>query len=180
MELILMINLISLWTIVLLILWLTLASGRQIRLLDKMFAPLAALTVGQMAPNFIAQTLDGETVTRDTFAGREVVFIFVFPSCTICREKIPALNGLYRKAKETGVDLVLVSTGNILDTKAMAGEIHITLPILLSPPESSSLASQYNPDRVTPFYCFINAYGIVVSSSIVGGSTWNDLQQKWQ
>ena len=51
------------------------------------------LEAGERAPDFTAETLDGEAVTLATYAGRDVAFLFMSPFCGPCREKLPRHRG---------------------------------------------------------------------------------------
>ena len=41
-----------------------------------------SLRINAEAPNFTAQSLDGEVVTLESFAGRQLVLIFTSPRCS--------------------------------------------------------------------------------------------------
>lgn len=185
MESLLILNLIAIWVILLLNLLLTLALARRLRRVAA--APPATpvssapgLPVGQPAPDFMAQTLEGEPVTLRTYAGRAVSFIFVAPNCQHCRRILPELQQLFPKARRARVELVLVSSESAERTRALLDSLGVTIPMLLAPPESSDLASQYNPSGGTPFYCFINEQAVVLSTNIVGSGEWPQLQSLWE
>src|SRR5688572_13929556 len=113
MEPVLVVSLILLWILVLLNLLLTLALARRLNTLSSQLGdPLAnvpKLELGQPAPDFSAETLDGSQVSLTSYIGRNVAFVFISPSCGPCREEMPVLNALQPKAKRAGVELVLVS-----------------------------------------------------------------------
>lgn len=162
MEPILVLSSILLWMLVLLNLLLTLGLARRMR---AVFPPMESLKVGQPAPDFTAQTLNGETVTLATYAWRPVAFVFVSPDCKPCREELPRLEGLRPKAEQSGVELVLVSDADEDRTQLLADEAKVTLPILVAPRGSNSFFRDYRVNG-TPSYCLIDARGKVRSAGM--------------
>jgi len=118
------------------------------------------LEAGQIAPDFSAQTLEGERVSLSTFAQRSVAFIFISPSCKPCLERIPAIEALRPRAEQAGIHLVLVSVAGEAETQALANKTSIRLPILIAPRDSNTFMESYKVEG-TPSYCLINADGKV-------------------
>ncbi|WP_236602069.1 hypothetical protein [Ktedonobacter sp. SOSP1-52] len=59
-------------------------------------------------------------------------------------------------------------------------KIAITMPILVAPRLSTSLVMTYNPRGLTPYYCLLDAKGIVQSRGPVGMGDWPTLEHEWQ
>src|SRR5690348_1026265 len=97
-----------LWLVVLLNLLLTLALVRRVNASPRT-VPQERLKTGEPAPDFTAHTLDGELVSRSTYAELKVAFVFISTHCGPCREIMPQLVPLGPKAAQAGVELVLVS-----------------------------------------------------------------------
>ncbi len=76
METILIISSVLLWVMILLNLLLTLGLSRR---LNARLPRMDFLKIGQPAPSFTAQTLQGETVTLSSYARRAVAFVFTSP-----------------------------------------------------------------------------------------------------
>ena len=58
--------------------------------------------MGRSAIAFNLQTLDGKSVTLDTFRGKPLVVNFFASWCDPCREEMPLINELAGKAREGG------------------------------------------------------------------------------
>ena len=166
---ILVISSVLLWIIVLVNVLLTIALIRRLNQMSNMaFPDDEGLEKGTPAPNFTAETLAGEMVTLANYARKAVSFIFISPTCSPCVEKLPAMNDLATKAKQAGVELVLVSTdGEKADMAALVQKHHVTVPLLFAPFEHNSFARDYKAES-TPFYCQLNQDGYVESSGFFG------------
>lgn len=65
------------------------------------------LQVGQQAPSFSVQSLEGETVSLDQLQGKVVVLTFWSTRCAICHSEIPKLNQVVDKYN--GKDVVFLA-----------------------------------------------------------------------
>ena len=65
------------------------------------------LQVGQTAPDFAAQSLDGRTVNLKDLQGKVVVLTFWSTRCEICHNEIPKLNQVVERYK--GKDVVFLA-----------------------------------------------------------------------
>jgi len=126
--------------------------------------PIGLLT-GEDAPMFTAQTLSVEVVTRNTFSGYPVVFVFFAPerhsskALQICTALAPQL-------KANGFDMVYVSSTARETTAAFVKKLHIHLQILLAPRSCNSFLYDYKI-HMTPAYCAIDAHGKVLSTGLL-------------
>lgn len=154
MESILIISSILLWVVVLLNLLLTLGLARRIR--NANFPVMESLKVGQKAPNFSAQTLQGKTVTLNDYEGRAAAFVFVSPDCKPCREELPRIRDLFPIARGFGTELVLVSDGGDEKTRSLVDGLADDLPVLVAPREHNPFFSDYKA-MGTPSFCLIDA-----------------------
>jgi peroxiredoxin len=174
MEAFSLINSILLWAVVLLNLLLTLA---LIRRQHKVSASpeVAGLKKGELAPNFETTTLDGTTVTLDTFigGGKSAAFLMISPTCGPCREALPQYEALFQKAVRAGVNLALVSNGEVEAMRELAQEFNLTAPVLVTTPASTSFWADYKV-RATPSYCLVSPTGEVKSSGYpnFNGGDW--------
>jgi peroxiredoxin len=183
MQPLLVTNSVLLWIVVLLNLLLTIA---LIRRFNQMSTHLSAFTdidvgleKGSQAPDFQAQTLTGETVTLADYARKAVSFIFISPHCSPCLEKIPALNALAPKAKQAGVEIVLVNTdGDKAETAAFVEKHNVKLPVLIASMERNSFASDYKANA-TPCYCLLNPDGYVEAAGTFAHGWEEQLTQVW-
>ena len=188
MEPILAINLILLWGIVLLLTTTMLVTVRRLRsalqILTAQRSPeiesIPKLTVGEAAPDFTAFNHSGRQVTLSNYLGNNIVFIFISPHCDPCRNELPELLKIYPLLKSSGIDIVLVTMSTPSDMEPLVKEYNISIPILYSPPQVTSLTDIYDPGHVYPFYCFVDAQGTIISTDLIGGTEWWMLVQRWK
>lgn len=92
------------------------------------------LQIGQQAPNFSLQTLDGETVALQDFRGQIVLLNFWATWCPPCRVEMPDLQSAYAAAENEGFVVLAI---NLQETAPQAqtfvDEFGLTFPILLDP-----------------------------------------------
>jgi peroxiredoxin len=82
---------------------------------------IAPATIGQPAPVYTAQQLDGTPVALADLSG-DVVLLNVWATwCKPCREEIPALDSLHREFGARGLRVTGVSIDVISDTAEIAG-----------------------------------------------------------
>jgi peroxiredoxin len=174
MEQLLILSSTLLWVVVLFNLLLTFALVRRANT-----GTSTGLRVGQQAPDFTAQTLGGETMNLASYAGREVAFIFISPHCKPCREGIPVYESFRPQAQQAGVELVLVSTGEIAETRTFVDELKIQMFVLVAPLGSNSFIKDYKASG-TPSYCLINSKGKVESTGYPSQAAWNMLTELWE
>lgn len=98
-------------------------------------APVSApvgLEVGQRAPDFEAQTLDGETVALSDYRGQTVLVNFWATWCGPCREEMPDFETIYNLHRAEGFVVLAVNNAEDRGTvRAFAGELGLTFPIVL-------------------------------------------------
>lgn len=70
------------------------------------------LQVGQPAPDFAAQTLEGETVNLKDLHGKVVVLTFWSTRCAICHAEFPKLNQIVERYKQQDVVFLAVTMEN--------------------------------------------------------------------
>jgi peroxiredoxin len=158
MQQFLLVSSFLLWVVVGFNLLLTVAMVRKLNAMHPEIQ--SGLKPGTEAPEFTAQTTSGEAVTLADFAGRKVAFLFISPRCDPCREAMPNDIELFPKAKQAGLDIMLVSNTEMDETKAFVEEFKLSRPIILAPRD---LLKDYNA-LSTPSFCLINEQGKVISS----------------
>ena len=105
-----------LWIIVLLLIVMVAALTRQIGLLHTRLAPAGALMtsagpkVGELAPSFPIDDLDGHTLTIGGERDQAQLILFVSPSCPICKTLVPTAKAL-AKDERRRLALIFASDG---------------------------------------------------------------------
>ncbi|QBD75487.1 TlpA family protein disulfide reductase [Ktedonosporobacter rubrisoli] len=183
MEGFLLASTILLWVVVLVNLLLTLALIRRVNTAEPVRRSVDMQTgpaVGSQAPDFSANTLDGQQMSLDSYAGHPTALVFVGPGCQPCHELIPSLKLLAAQAKEAGAELVLVSNGPRDETEKMARDLAIELPILIAPKTENSFLTLYNIS-MTPSYCSLDEHGVVLGAGHPDphDAHWQELTSGW-
>ena len=139
------------------------------------------MEAGEPAPDFTAETLEGEAVSLASYAGRDVVFLFMSPFCGPCREKLPGIEALAPSAYEAGTELVYVSNASVEETQAHVEEHPIALPVVVASPGGSSFYEDYKISG-TPQFCVVDAQGRVQASGYPTPEVdlaWRELTERW-
>ena len=176
-------NLISLWIVVLINLLLTIGLIRRLTQLSKVASGFdeedVGLEKGEQAPDFIAETLDGQVVGLADFTRKAISLVFVSPTCSPCIRKLSKLNALRPQAEQAGVELLLVSTDGDRDKMtALAKERNLTLPILFAPMDNNSFAEDYKA-LATPSFCSLSSEGRVNEAGAFGAKWEKVFVNSW-
>ena len=164
LQSLLIMSVILLWIILLFNLALTLGIARRLNTMSLPGHDLMAenrLQPGDPAPAFTAETLDGEQVSLETYAGQMVAFHFLSSHCEPCREVLPDLLTLAPLASQAGVQFVFVILEDVQNTRAFVEEYQIPSPVIVAPrPENdytkpNKFAEVYKSTS-TPSYCLID------------------------
>lgn len=179
----LVVSSVALWALLLFNLLLTLALVRRVNIGARAATdrPSEGLAPGRPAPSFVAETLLGEPVTLADYAGRAVVFLFIGTHCPPCRSALPGYEALGAKAALAGVEFVLVSVDEAVQTRAFVAELGIRLPVIVAPHRSNPFAQEYD-SLATPSYCLIDAHGTVQSAGYpsLDWGKWKALAESWE
>ncbi|MBV6523039.1 MAG: Thiol-disulfide oxidoreductase ResA [Gemmatimonadaceae bacterium] len=98
----------------------------------------AVVEVGQSAPVYSAETLDGRTISTMSLSGRVVLLNVWATWCAPCREEIPYLQRLHQTREKDGLSIVGVSVdaaGEDARISAFVKEFAMTYPVWRDPNE---------------------------------------------
>jgi len=177
-ETTLLISSILLWLMLLFNLFLTFA---LIRRTHATSLPHSGLAAGTQAPDFRAQTLDGETKTLASYLGHRTVFVFFSVHCQPCRTLLAQLGQTQEQVQQAGGELILVSGDEQAETEAFVAELNLPFPVLLAPRPVNAFFSAYQIVH-TPSHCFLTAQGTVQASGVpvVRSGSWQALSELWE
>ncbi len=116
---------------------------------------------GFLAPDFRLDTIDGNQITLSDLRGK-VVMVNIWASwCPPCRAEMPAIEQVYQKNKDQGLEVLAVNTTYQDDASAaaqFAQDFGLTFPILLD--RDGSVSQRYQL-RALPTTYFIDRQGII-------------------
>ena len=127
--------------------------------------------VGDAAPDFRLQTLDGRSVSLAELKGKVVMVHFWATWCPPCVEEIPSLDRLSRSlaGQDVAVLAVSVDEGGAAAVSAFLERQGLTLPVLLNP--DRSVATSYGTLKFPETYLLDR--GGVVRYKIIGAANWD-------
>jgi cytochrome c biogenesis protein CcmG/thiol:disulfide interchange protein DsbE len=130
--------------------------------------------VGQPAPDFQLETIDGGSVRLSDFRGRPVVLNFWASWCTPCREEFPLFRSTLARA-DGQFAMVGVDTGDLRgDAREFARQQHATWPNGFD--NGNTVARGYGVDPL-PQTFFIDADG-TIKAHVIRGVTRTELERE--
>ncbi len=129
------VSMLLLWIVVFVLLGFVLALARQVGVLYERIAPIGALTieaglkVGDEAPLFDLDDIDGRPIAIGRPSLRSTLLFFMSPDCPVCKKLIPIVLSLHR-AEVALLDVVFASDGSIDEHKAFLKRVSVgTTPL---------------------------------------------------
>ena len=94
--------------------------------------------VGDMCPDFVIKTPDGDITSMNELRGKVVMLQFTASWCGVCRKEMPHIEkDIWQVYKDKGLVLYGIDRGETPEvTKAFANKMKITYPIALDEDES--------------------------------------------
>ena len=127
---------------------------------------MAALTVGDSAPDFTLQTMNGSRFSlQEALRKGPVVLAFFKIACPVCQFAFPYLEKLYTSYRSNTVTLVGVSQDSKKDTERFVREYGITFPVLLDDPQNYPVSNAYGLTNV-PSIFWVEPGGEIQVSSV--------------
>jgi len=105
--------------------------------------------VGQYAPSFKLQGLDGKTYSLEQFRGKNLVIHFATTWCPFCNAEAPYLEQLFKTYKQYDVQVFIIDVKE--DKNLVTNSIqkfNLSFPILLD--TDGMVSAQYAPAGVQP------------------------------
>lgn len=136
-------------------------------------APPVGSAVGQQAPDFALQSLDGEILRLSAFRGRPVVLYFWTTWCPVCRQESPKIRDLMLRSSDRDVLVIGVNLREDRETVARyVKSFSLSFPVLLD--LNGSAAGMYRITGV-PTLLFIDRAGVIRARHVgpVRQEQWN-------
>jgi peroxiredoxin len=116
------------------------------------------LKAGTPAPPFELPTLRGETASLAEQRGRRVLLVFSDPDCGPCETVLPELARLHRERRSDGLEIIMVSRGELEENRRKAEAFGIDFPVVLQ--SGWKLSKKYGI-FATPIAFLINEEGVI-------------------
>ncbi len=112
--------------------------------------------VGSPAPDFTAQTLQGESVSLSDLRGQVVLINFWATWCAPCRVEMPAIQARYNRGGFTVLAVDFDESAELV--QAFVDDLELSFPVLLDP--GGEIQNLYRV-RGYPTSFFVDAEGII-------------------
>jgi peroxiredoxin len=117
--------------------------------------------VGDKAPDFTLESIDGKSVSLSDFRGKTVLIVFTSVNCKECEKQMPYLIGAYQQAN--GELIVLEIYHMIYDARIIQDYVtkkqFTAFPVLPDP--NNKIANSYGATRFPPTNFIVDAAGII-------------------
>ncbi|MCK5580942.1 MAG: TlpA family protein disulfide reductase [Candidatus Omnitrophica bacterium] len=116
--------------------------------------------VGEVAPDFILETLNGGKKSLEEFRDGDPAIVFFWATwCLHCRTQLKELNDSAAEIQEKGIKLVLVDLGeSSSQVRAYLKDNGVSLNVFLD--KTSEIAEEYGVVGIPTFY-FLDKKGII-------------------
>ena len=115
--------------------------------------------VGNLAPDFQLQNLDGQTVSLGNLQGKPVLINFWATWCPPCRDEMPYIQEIYEEWSDKGLEVLAINKGESSSTVEEFIQSHtLSFTVLLD--TTQDVAQRYNIQYI-PTTFFIDKDGII-------------------
>lgn len=134
------------------------------------------LEVGNLAPDFELQTVDGKTIKLSSLKGKRVILNFWASWCPPCRQEMPDMEQFYKDNKNNEIEILAVNLTETeksrADVPTFMAEYGITFPVVLD--EKGSVGQLYRVSSI-PASFIIDSKG-VIQRKLVGPMTYDSMK----
>ncbi len=128
------------------------------------WASLRPIARGDAARPFALPRADGSgSVALEGLRGQVVLIDFWATWCRPCRASMPAIQRVYNRFRERGLEVVSVNIEGAEATDkalAFAGRMGLTFPVVMDEPGPDSVATAYGASRI-PYLVLVDHTGVV-------------------
>jgi thiol-disulfide isomerase/thioredoxin len=133
---------------------------------ESVWVAAGHVRVGAPGPNFASWDLSGKKVSLSDYHARPVLLSFWATWCTVCRDELPALQGLQDRYRSEGLAILAVNYRESSSDRMrqyLAG-LHVNLKTVIDP--EGSIGSAYGVDVGLPVDVVSDRSGRVVQIMI--------------
>ena len=133
--------------------------------------------VGDVAPDFVLQTVDGRKIDSAEFANRPRIVNFWATWCAPCRVEMPHLQAVYEKYQAQGLVILALDQDESADQVKMFFYDEMKLSFIPLLDVNSLVSFQYGAFRINPSSYFIKPDGTI--SAIHRGTLTPELLENY-
>ena len=135
------------------------------------------LEIGDKAPDFKLNTLEGETLQLSDFRGERVMINFWATWCPPCRQEMPDMQRFYQEHEPVILSVNLTDTEiNTNQVEQFMQELELTFPVLLD--KEAEVSNLYRIQPI-PMTYMIDAEGIIQFKSF-GALTYDQMVKQFE
>jgi peroxiredoxin len=114
--------------------------------------------IGNLAPDFTLQTINGQSITLNESRGKTVLLNFWVNSCPACVDEMPYFQTVFDEQAQDGLVVLAINCGESSQTvKSIVDNLKLTFPMLLDP--DGKVCTAYKHGAPTTF--LIDSNGII-------------------
>jgi peroxiredoxin len=122
--------------------------------------PKVAPEIGNIAPDFTLQTINGKSITLSNLRGRTVLLNFWLSSCAACVDEMPYLQTVFDGQANDELVILAINCGeNSQTVQSTVDSLRLTIPMLLDP--DGKVCADYKRGAPTTF--IIDGNGIITA-----------------
>ena len=130
------------------------------------------LKIGDPAPDFTAEDLQGNAVSLADYAGKPVILRFWSTDCKYCRADTPIFNRYFDRYQKQGLRVVYINTESTpAEVRQFVEDLDIIFPVIA---QGGAIAEQYNV-KIVPQTIILDPEHQIVAA-ILGGVSKEELQ----
>lgn len=134
---------------------------------------VSLLQVGDEAPNFVLQDLDGKQHKLSDYRGEGVFLNFWGTWCEPCKKEMPAMDRQYNEFKDQGVHVLAVNIAQSnFEVQSFSNQFKLSFPIVID--KTKDVMTAYNI-RPLPTTVLVNPEG-KIERIITGEMTEQDIE----
>jgi peroxiredoxin len=114
--------------------------------------------IGNLAPDFTLQTINGQGITLNEYRGKTVLLYFWVNSCPACVDEMPYFQTVFNEQANKELAILAINCGESSQTvKSIVDGLKLTFPMLLDP--DGKVCTAYKHGAPTTF--LIDSNGII-------------------
>ena len=141
------------------------AGGPAVRDVGESRLKRDGLPAGTLAPDFDLPDLNGHHLKLRELRGKRVLLVFSDVGCGPCQEMAPDLVQLHERHRDDGLEVVMVSRGDLDANRTKAAENGYEFPVLLQ--RSWEVSKDYAM-FATPIAYVIDEEGVIITDVAIG------------